>query len=346
MLRKLLRLLAAAAGLGIAAVLAVVFSYYVQYRRNDHPIVFPAPRGPHPVGRVLMDWTDARRHRELMVFLWYPAEERASGARAEYIPGKWGALEATVDPIPAKRYREIQVSAIENAPLGSGRMPVLVMLPGMGRIPAHYTILAEDLASYGYLIAGVTPTGNSRPVVFSDGRVDEGIDDAEQLGLSDRVKAQGLIDTWAADASFALDQVAHDSRFAERVQLDKTGIFGHSFGGEVAAHIAGQARRFDARFLRAAGLDGGPSTFGDPVTHLDKPLLILAGGTDGTVCDFDRANCSLRLYPQARHMNFSDAGVLPSRFPFPKFLLMLGDVDGTQFLHEVADRLRAFFDQM
>jgi predicted dienelactone hydrolase len=145
---------------------------YVQYRHNDRPIVLPAPRGPHLVGRVLVHWQDARRNRELMVFLWYPAREGAAGQRAEYIPGKWGELAAqNMFPIPARRLREIRVSAIENAPLIEATLRALIMLPGMGRIPAHYTTLAEDLASYGYLVAGVTPTGSSRPVVFPDGRV-------------------------------------------------------------------------------------------------------------------------------------------------------------------------------
>jgi hypothetical protein len=100
------------------------------------------------------------------------------------------------------------------------------------------------------------------------------------------------------------------------------------------------------RFLRAANLDGGPPFFGDPVADLGRPLLILQGSADRTACDFDRVHCTLMTYPEAQHMNFSDAGVLPSRFPFPKLMLMLGDVDGAHFLYEVADRLRAFFDEM
>jgi dienelactone hydrolase len=345
--RTLLRFLAIACGLGLAAVLALVLVVFVQYRRNDHPIALPRPRGPHPVGRVLVDWTDPARRRELMVFIWYPAQTGAAGRRAEYIPGKWGELEAqSMGPIPAKRLRELEVSAIENAPVAPGAMPVLVLLPGMGRIPAHYTTLAEDLASYGYLVAGVTPTGNARPVVFADGRVDEGVEDPDTLGLYDRAKGQQLLDTWGKDASFALSRVAGDARFAGRVKTDKAGIFGHSFGGISASH----ALRLDPRFARAANLDGS-FDFGNSLGNLDKPLLILEGGDEiapesKAVCDSDRAGCTARAFPKARHMNFSDAGVLPSRFPLPRFVLMLGDVDGAGFLYDVADLLRAFFDRM
>jgi predicted dienelactone hydrolase len=343
MLRILLRLAALLFALGVAAALALVLAFYIQYRRDDHPIVLPAPRGPHPVGRVLMDWKDTARGREVMVFIWYPAQAGAAGKRVEYIPGKWGDLEArNMIPIPEKHLRDMRGNAIESAPVAEGARPLLVLLPGMGRIPAHHTTIAEDLASYGYVIAGVTPTGSSRPVVFADGRVVEG---KEDWNLDDKAVAEELIKTWVGDASFAIDQLARDTRFADRIQLAKLGIFGHSFGGNAAVH----ALHLDPRFLRAANLDGG--YFGDPDGRPDKPLLILEGAAEidpewKKACSSATAQCTTGAFPEARHMNFSDAAILPSRFPFPKSLMMLGDVDGRQFLFEISDRVRAFFDQM
>jgi hypothetical protein len=45
-------------------------------------------------------------------------------------------------------------------------------------------------------------------------------------------------------------------------------------------------------------------------------------------------------------MNFSDSSMLPSRFPLPKSVALLGDVDGAEFLREVSDQLRNFFGEM
>jgi dienelactone hydrolase len=346
MVRDALRLLAATVGVIVVAVMAFVVCMGVQYHRNDRAIVLPAPRGLHPVGRTLVNWKDDRRNRELMVFVWYPAAGGASGPRSQYIPGTWGLLEArNMSPIPARRLQEIQISAIEDAPVAPGAMPVLVMLPGMGRIPAHYTTLAEDLASYGYVVVGVTPTGSSDVVAFPDSHVVRGTEEAMIAKLADRPKAQELVVTWAADASFALDQLARDPQFASHIQTGKIGIFGHSFGGNVAAH----SLQLDARFARAAVLDS--AFFGEPIRSLDKPLLVFECDTTNegewrAICGVDRASCSAVRFPEARHMNFSDAGVLPSRFPLPKSVLMLGNVDGTHFLRDISDRLRAFFDQM
>jgi pimeloyl-ACP methyl ester carboxylesterase len=342
--RIVLGTLAVGFGLVLVAMLAVVVAVFIQFRRNDRPIVLPTPRGPHPVGRMLMDWTDSRRNREIMVFLWYPAPAGASGDQCEYIPGTWGELEAEkMLPIPAQRYREIQASAIADAPLASGAMPVLVLLPGMGRIPAHYTTLAEDLASYGYAVVGVTPTGSSSVVVFSDGHMVHGREfDPDADGP---IKTQETVETWSRDASFVLDQLGVDSHFANHIDLNRVGIFGHSFGGSVAV----QALQRDARFSRAAILDSG--FFGQPIKSLDRPLAILAADRQlepewKALCESNQTNCTTHLFPQARHMNFSDAAVLPSRFPLPKSILMLGDVDGEQCLREVSDILRDFFDQM
>ncbi|HEV3137900.1 MAG TPA: hypothetical protein VGZ26_08340 [Pirellulales bacterium] len=281
--RIVILILAVVFGVALVGVLAAVLAVFVQYRRDDHPIALPSPRGPHPVGRMLMDWTDARRNREIMVFLWYPAQDGTAGHKCEYIPGTWGELEAEkMLPIPAKRYRELQVSAIEDAPLASGTMPLLVLLPGLGRIPAHYTALAEDLASYGYLVAGVTPTGSSSVVVFSDGHMVHGGEfDPDTEG---RIKTQETVETWAGDAAFALDQLSVDSHFQHHIDVNKVGVFGHSFGGSVAAHLLQR----DPRFSRGAVLDSG--FFGDPIESLDRPLAILAADSQiepewKTLCD-------------------------------------------------------------
>lgn len=54
------------------------------------------PWGSFPVGRFSYDWTDLRRpetlskvlgqHRELLVEVWYPAQQTGRLKRAEYIP--------------------------------------------------------------------------------------------------------------------------------------------------------------------------------------------------------------------------------------------------------------------
>jgi predicted dienelactone hydrolase len=341
-----LRITTMALGIVLITLLAVTTAFYVQYRLDDHPIALPPPRGPHRVGRMLADWKDARRNRELMVFIWYPAADKATGRICEYLPGKWGELNArNMLPIPARRLQEIQVHSLENAAMADGRMPLLILLPGMGRNPAHYTTIAEDLASFGYVVMGVAPTGSVRPVVFSDGHVDEGTE--YDPSTDDLETAHQLIDVWAADADFALDHLQHDAKLAGHINFNRVGIFGHSFGGSAAA----QVMELNTKFRQAAILDGTGITLVRTTTTIHRPLLVLEANVPMTpqwkaICDSDPAGAEIVQLSGALHMNFSDAGILPSRFPLPKSWIMLGDVDGTQCLYDVSGRLRLFFDKM
>src|SRR5262245_27735636 len=60
----------------------------------------PAPTGTYSVGRTHFDWTDQSRtdpenpsgHREIIVWVWYPAALPAKAEPAEWMPAKWGEL--------------------------------------------------------------------------------------------------------------------------------------------------------------------------------------------------------------------------------------------------------------
>src|SRR4051794_28117247 len=66
--------------------------------RRQSPL--PRPRGEYAVGRTQFDWTDESRvdaesptgHREIVVWVWYPAASRSSADAVEWMPGKWGEL--------------------------------------------------------------------------------------------------------------------------------------------------------------------------------------------------------------------------------------------------------------
>ena len=113
---------------------------------GDHrEVVLPKPSGPYAVGRTLFDWKDPKRddpysskigkHRELMVWLWYPATVRPQAKPAEYIPSAWAAeLPWRPVTIPSR----IRVHAVADAPIADGQpaYPVLVFPPVLAICPA------------------------------------------------------------------------------------------------------------------------------------------------------------------------------------------------------------------
>lgn len=302
---------------------------------GTRPIPLHAPSGPRIVGRRLVAVSD------LMLFVWYPAQGRDGARKAEYLPASWAAL---AQP-RSQRYDEFSTNSFDGAPIGEGRHPLLLLLPGMGGLPTDYTFLAEDLASFGYIVAGLAPTGSSRVVVFPDGRIVRG---SEGVDLEHRERAQPLVDRWLADCSAALDHLIGEGH----VDAGRIGIFGHSFGGAVAM----QAIVKEPRLQRGVNLDGAPQGTLDAPPN--KPFLLINGAplppsqqaiNDRILADLqaycaaDRAGCNMVDYPQAAHMNFSDAGLMPRWFPVPRSHFGISKIDSLTFLRTVSATLRTFF---
>ena len=264
--------------------------------KDSGPSPLPAPTGPYAVGRTSFDWMDKSRadsdnpggHREIVVWVWYPASPKPGAAPAEWMPGKWGDFfwSDFVKTYPDaangdKDYsiHTISTHAYPNAPVKSVTKPFPVLLfgPGMGDVPLKYASLIEDLASHGYVVVGLVPTYYSGFTELSGGRVPENRDpgQAAQGDYKALQHAMGTVSTlWVGDMAFILDQLetlnaVHNGLFGGRLDLKRVGAFGHSFGGSTAVQIA----KDDARVRAAIDIDG--TLFGDAATAGPaKPLLV------------------------------------------------------------------------
>ena len=310
--------------------------------------------------------------RFLRVQAWYPAAVATAGVGAPYITST-----ALADAMEAEGYARLEADEI--APLRDvathaawGRTPrpgpwaVLVLSHGLGMSHAHYTALATDLASHGYVVlAPDHPYGGF--ALGPDARLRSTDGDAADLG-QDSVLAQRAVE-WAADASFLLDELSRTGsllavRLGDVVDLDRVGMLGHSFGGAAAL----EACRLDARFLACADLDGLP--FGPVRTEgVGRPTLVLLSQpvySDAELAQRGRTRSAweamgrdrladlshlLRLDPEAGgavveirgtgHHSFSDAP-----FVTPSLVTRWGGepIGPLRGHHLTAALLRAFFD--
>src|SRR6202043_4012110 len=192
-----------------------------------------------------------------------------------------------------------------------------------------YTTLAEDLASHGYVVAGIDAPYRSGVVVFPDGRVIRRTDENELDGYDGedfRRVAGRLLTAWTSDMAFALDRLAQlnafdpSGKFTGRLDLTRVGALGLSFGGAQAAQFCHD----DARCKAAIDIDGGP--FGSVVQEgMQKPFMFLISMTgSGVPADpetrqvaadirsiYDRLPRSTRLWMfirGANHFLYSDDG--------------------------------------
>lgn len=94
--------------------------------------------------------------------------------------------------------------------------------------------------------------------------------------------------------------------FAGRFDMERLGIFGHSFGGATA----GEACLRDSRFKAFINMDGTP--FGSAVDNvISQPFMILTTGKDEIKIirsgySTDQKNFISVYINESEHMNFSD----------------------------------------
>lgn len=337
---------------------------------SAQPRGLPAPTGPHAVGRATFDWTDAQRvdplapqpgtPRELSVWLWYPAADTDLPV-APYAPGRWDELHFP-SPWPGLfegSFAVLHGHARDGAPVAAGAFPLVVLEPGMGLSAPQFSALAEDVASHGYLVAGVTPTYSANVTVVHDAVVTSTPDGNPEDPDPD--KGDALVRIWAADARFVAGSVAaldRDGAFAGHVSSTPTVYIGHSFGGAASLQACSQ----DPHCGGAVDLDG--AQFGDVVrTGLDRPFMIV-GSENSCVTGRCRPDdpTSARLQDTARrllaastgprwcpsisgtaHFNFTDYAAYYLAPPVST-LIPLGPLDGYRGLSTSAGYLQAFLD--
>ncbi|MBE8519436.1 alpha/beta hydrolase [Amycolatopsis sp. H6(2020)] len=279
-------------------------------------LVLPAPTGPHPVGVEQLHLVDQDRTdpwvptgpRELMVSVWYPA----AAAHGDPVPYA-GAEESRlllelygITGVPSDALTRVRTHAVAGAkPLRSShRLPLVLLSPGLAFPRWTLTTLAEDLASRGYVVAGIDHTYEGAAVTFPDGRV------AKCLVCNGGVSGASIIAGRALDISFVLDRVL--ARYPKLVDPHRIATAGHSIGGAAAAATMLADPRVDA----GANLDG---SFQPALTQdLPRPFLLMSGEdrSPGNRPDWDQTWSHLMGWrrwlhvPDMGHTSFSDAAVI------------------------------------
>ncbi|TDC24489.1 alpha/beta hydrolase [Streptomyces sp. 8K308] len=240
----------------------------------------PRPTGPFAVGRDTLHLVDRDRRdpwvpeagdRELLVSMFYPARA-GTGRPAPYLTVDEARLllesQGREDVIAPEDVAATRINARAGAAPERGRHPLVVLSPGFSLPRTTLTLLAEELASRGYVVAAVDHAYESVGTLFSGGRMltcvaCEAADDMS-------VVAEGR----AADLSFVLDQLTGPRpawRRAGLIDASRIGMAGHSIGGNATAVTMAA----DPRVRAGVNMDG---TFFAPVPPEGlggRPFLML-----------------------------------------------------------------------
>jgi len=327
-----------------------------------HTPCLPVPTGRSPVGTTSLWLTDISRPdpwaagvnaRELMVSLWYPATP-SDGRRAWYMTPAESELQLTsrgITGVPPGVLSTTRTNAVSDArPAGPLRaLPLVVLSPGFTNSRSVLTALAEDLASHGYVVAGIDHTYESFGTAFPDGRV------TTCLARETRRRHEGfwekVVAGRAADVSFVLSELTGANPAwpgAALIDPSRVAMAGHSIGG--AAAIA--ALLADSRIRAGIDMDG---TIPTPIPDhgLSRPFLFLGKqsnytpGSGGAVTTWERDWRFLTgwkrwlLVAGAIHASFTDLALLADQAGID----VGAGLPGARSLDITRAYVLAFFDQ-
>jgi dienelactone hydrolase len=322
----------------------------------------PEPTGPCPAGVTSLylkdvsrpdPWAPGVNTRELMVSLWYPAMP-SGGRRARYMTPAESELQLTsrgITGVPPDVLSTTRTNAVTDAaPAGRQRaLPLVVFSPGFTNSRSVLTALAEELASHGYVVAGIDHTYESFATAFPGGRV------TTCLARETRRRGQGFWEKVtagrAADVCFVLNELTGEHPAwpgAGLIDPSRVAMAGHSAGG--AAAIA--AMLADSRIRAGIDMDGATHA-PVPDDGLSRPFLFLGKqsnytpGSEGAVTTWERDWKLLTgwkrwlLVAGAIHASFTDLALLADQVGIDTG----AGLSGARSLDITRAYVRAFFDQ-
>ena len=328
----------------------------------------PAPTGPYPVGTATYHLIDQKRRetfsldqgckRELMIQVWYPAASTIGSRRAPFMAPSNDLrpfFGAPIFAVAASYLHLIPTGSWESAPMArdQARFPVLIFSHGLmgGRI--QNTVQEQELASHGYVVVGVDHTyDGSFTVVSASENIASGllVNSLAPQGSAASLLIKGGLSIRVEDVRFVIDELERLDKkdslglLTDRLDLQRIGLFGHSFGGATTL----LACAVDKRFCAGIAMD---ATVPDELSaaSIKQPFLFMearraAEDPLGTqlLCGQLSSPCWSITIDGAEHGDFTD---LPMLTPVHRLSLLTGPIDGQRAMQIIDAYSLVFFDQ-
>jgi len=230
--------------MGWLAVVVIVLGSILR-ASDGSSIQVPGPTGPYAVGTFWVMLSDPGRsnpflddgsRREVLVRFWYPAPRLGSCTPAPYMLPKVSRYFSEKLGISAP---ELRTNSCYQAPVLTGRHPVVLASHGYTGMLTDYTFLFEDLASHGYVVASIAHTYESTAVEFPDGKLITSAFGTHLLEGSLRMDEKRLKlarSLREGDINLVSAQLRRWSEsggaLSGRLDLEKIGALGHSLGAD------------------------------------------------------------------------------------------------------------------
>ena len=230
------------------------------------------PTGEYTIGTKTYNWTDIERDewfseeegdkRELVVQVWYPSIE-VGNEKSPWQDYPFKRVKSIANSFQVPKFiayaldRVGTSSYINSTPISNETFPIIIFSHGFEGFKTQNTTQIEELVSHGYIVFAVDHTYDATLTIFPDGRKIERAKkycpdcEGDSLKFFNVFKPQ--IETRIFDIIFVINQIEKDKDdFSFNMDLDKIGVFGHSFGGGTSLG----ASILDSRIKSCLSLDG------------------------------------------------------------------------------------------
>ena len=260
---------------------------------------FPKPTGTFSVGTTVIELTDTSRkelysenpaeNRILSVRFFYPAKLTSSDKKYPYLGTKMPYYEQHISSqyhlthaTSKLLLRNISTHSFINAPLATtqNNYPVILFSHGLLGYPSDaYLTILENLASHGYIVAGIDHPYFNGLTLYANGKVVTEQKLSNSFNKMSQVEQKKFlseaIEIYKADMKFVIDELAklnqdQSSIFYNHLDLNRIAAMGHSAGGTASIEFC----RSDNRCKAAINLDGW---YDHVIGHepINKPLLLV-----------------------------------------------------------------------
>jgi dienelactone hydrolase len=245
----------------------------------------------------------------------YAVPENADAAETEL---RSTLSQRGADSADVSAWLRAPMTAVRDAPAEPRRFQLVVIAQGSGESPHDQAVIAEFLASHGYVVASCP----------SQTRISGPMTDENAIGRSAREEAQ--------DLNFLIDRQRREAN----VLGSRVALVGHSFGARgalIAAltrHDVAAVVSLDGGIGTATGLDSFQGALGSAGDSVTVPILHIYETLDPAMAPNWTLLSSLRASPvwiahttAMHHHHFTSLGGLG--VGFPKLLSAMGGNDTT-----------------
>ena len=283
-------------------------------------------------------------------------------------------------PFLLNHFNLVKTHSYPNVPVSDKKSlyPVLIFSHGYTSFNKAHTALMEKLASHGYIVFSISHPYETQFLIYPDKTI-KGLDrdnvefrkrvienqdtsytdlfrDLEKVHKWEQQKTiyqkmykkfnywEKSAGIWLVDTRFCIDRlvVVNNLNFSGKLDLNRLGVMGWSYGGATAGLIT----IIDERIKAGINMDGW-QTGHLLETNINKPFMFMYSEHHGNTNDFFFNQAKSEIYSltikNSKHTNFNDFAL--SNEWLGKLSGQLGTVNSRQCIEMINEYVLAFFDK-